>query len=71
MTSPSRRYGGAKGGERPVFHERRHGGDAASRSPFAGDVAVRRARLLERQADEFAAALDARPVEELVRHGVS
>ena len=34
------------------------------------DIDVRRAGRLQRKTDEFAAALDAGPIVELVRHGV-
>src|SRR5262245_25994749 len=47
------------------FH---HGGNAALAAP-ARHVDIVGARLLQRQADELAAALDRRPVIELVAHG--
>ena len=52
---------------------RREGGgftgiDVTGRAALAPDIDVGRARLLQRQADEFAAALDRGPIIELVGH---
>src|SRR5438094_7707227 len=51
--------------DRAAFHEVHHGSHAF-RPPR--DVDIVRARILEREADEFAAALDRGPVVELVSH---
>jgi hypothetical protein len=48
-----------------AFHERQHLVHAAL--AFADDIDIGRARLLQREADIFAAAGNARPVEEFVR----
>ena len=60
-----------EGGERPLAHQGRHRLDAAPGPMAARDIDIIGARLLERQADEFAAALDAGPVEEFVGHRLS
>ena len=53
---------------RAAVQHRRQRLDAAPGPVVAGDVDIVGARLLERQADEFAAPLNAGPVEELVGH---
>ena len=68
--SPSRRNGGANGVCGSVFERSsaRHRGDALAGAMASGDVDVIGAGVLEREADELAAPLQARPVEEFVGH---
>jgi hypothetical protein len=51
----------------PAVHHRQHAVHAGLR---AGDVIVSGAGVLQRQPHEFAAALDSRPIEQLIAHAV-
>ncbi len=58
--------GRREGGERPLAEQRHHRLDPSSGPLLPGDVDIIGPRFLEREANEFAAPLDAGPVEELV-----
>ena len=57
--------------EAPSSHQREQRRHAGSAARLARDIAIARARLLERQPNELAAALNGGPVIELVDHLIS
>ena len=65
---PAFRNGGANGGRGSAPSMNRIIAGTPPLASPARDVEVVGARLFQRQADEFAAALDRRPVVELVAH---
>jgi hypothetical protein len=63
---PAFRNGGANGGVPACLHHLHHRGHAAL---AARDIGIVGARIFQREADIFAAALNARPVIEFIAHG--